>query len=164
MFLKYIKLYEDYGQDIKAQTDETGHTWSEIRDTIQTKLPFTIIVFKNKDSYSSSLESDFKEYEYIKQTAYMSHDGKLLAYPSIFIVLDDDVEFKNKIPQIFEKFKIKSLILGKKGNESADFYFNDGSSSSVGNEIISANNPSDMQNDEHFKIGSTYYKFFDFSE
>jgi hypothetical protein len=161
---KYIKLYEDYTQDIKASTEETGHTWTEIRDAIQTKIPFTIITFKNKESYSQALESDLKDYDYIKQTAYISHDGKLLAYPSIFIILDDDVEFKNKIHQFFEKFKIKSLILGKKGEEYADFYFNDGSSSSVGNEIISSNDPVEMQNDEHFKIASTYYKFFDFSE
>ena len=162
--LKYIRLYEDYSQDIKTQTSETGHTWSEIRDAVQTRIPFTVIVFKNKDSYTEALDSFFTEYDYIKQTAFLSHDGKLIGYPSIFIILDDDIKFKDKIPQIFEKFKIKTLILGKKGEEYSDYYFDDSSSSTLGNEVVSSNDIMDMQNDEHFKIGSTYYKFIDFSD
>lgn len=161
--LKYIRLYEEYSQDIKTQTDETSHTWTEIRDAIQTRLPFTVIVFKNKDTYIEALDSYFKDYDYIKQTASLSKDGKLIDYPSIFIILDDDVDFKDKIPQIFSKFKIKSLILGKKGEEYSDFYFDDSTSSTAGNEVVSSNDLNDMQNDEHFKIGSTYYKFVDFS-
>jgi hypothetical protein len=161
--LKHIRLYEDYTQEIKAQTSETSHTWSEVRDAIQTKIPFTIIVFKNSESQQSALTTYFKEYDYIKQSAYMSHDEELKEYPSIFIVLNDDTEFKDNIPQIFEKFKIKSLILGKQGEEYADFYSSDGSSSPVGNEVISSNNPTEMENDEHFKIASTYYKFVDFT-
>jgi hypothetical protein len=162
--LKYIRLYEDYSHDIKTQTSETGHTWSEIRDAVQTRIPFTVIVFKNKDSYTEALDSFFTEYDYIKQTAFLSHDGKLIDYPSIFIILDDDIKFKDKIPQIFEKFKIKTLILGKQGEEYSDYYFDDGSSSTLGNEVVSSNDITDMQNDEHFKIGSTYYKFIDFSD
>jgi hypothetical protein len=162
--LKYIRLYEDYSHDIKTQTSETGHTWSEIRDAVQTRIPFTVIVFKNKDSYTDALDSFFKDYDYIKQTAFLSNDGKLIGYPSIFIILDNDVKFKDKIPQIFEKFKIKTLILGKQGEEYSDYYFDDGSSSTLGNEVVSSNDINDMQNDEHFKIGSTYYKFIDFSD
>ena len=163
MALKHIRLYEDYTQEIKAQTEETSHTWADVRDAIQTKIPFVILVFKNKDSYESALNTDFKEHDYIKQSAYMSYDEELKEYSSIFIVLDDDVEFKDKIPQILEKFKIKALILGKKGEEYADLYSSDGSSTPIGNEIISSNNPTEMENDEHFKIASTYYKFVDFA-
>lgn len=164
MMLKYIKLYEDYSHDIKTQTDETGHTWTDIRDIVQTRLPFVIVIFEDTESYTKSLDSFFKEYDYIKQTAFLSDDGKLVEYPSIFIAIDNDVIFKNKIHQIFEKFKIKSLILGKHGEEYSDLYSDSGSSTPMGNEVVSSNDPVDMQNDEHFKIGSTYYKFIDFSQ
>lgn len=160
---KYVKLYEEYQQDIKSTTEETNHTWTQIRDAIQTKIPFVILTFKDRESYTSALESDLLEDDYIKQSAAISHDGKLVDYPSIFMVLDDDVKFKDKIPQIFEKYKVKTLILGKKGEEYIDYYFEDGSSSPAGNEVISSISKDEMENDEHFKIGSTYYKFIDFA-
>jgi hypothetical protein len=159
---KYIKLYEDYQQDIKSTTEETSHTWTQVRDAIQTKIPFVIITFKDKESYTSALDSDLLEDDYVKQSAAISQDGKLIDYPSIFMVLDDDVSFKDKIPQIFEKYKIKNLILGKKGEEFVDYYFEDGSTSPAGNEVVSSISKDEMVNDEHFKIGSTYYKFIDF--
>lgn len=159
---KYIKLYEDYQQDIKSTTEETSHTWTQVRDAIQTKIPFVIITFKDKESYTSALDSDLLEDDYVKQSAAISQDGKLIDYPSIFMVLDDDVTFKDKIPQIFEKYKIKNLILGKKGEEFIDYYFEDGSTSPAGNEVVSSISKDEMVNDEHFKIGSTYYKFIDF--
>lgn len=159
---KYIKLYEDYQQDIKATTEETSHTWTQVRDAIQTKIPFVIITFKDKETYTSALDSDLLEDDYVKQSAAISQDGKLIDYPSIFMVLDDDVAFKDKIPQIFEKYKIKNLILGKKGEEFVDYYFEDGSTSPAGNEVVSSISKDEMANDEHFKIGSTYYKFIDF--
>jgi hypothetical protein len=159
---RYIKLYEDYQRDIAKNSDETSHTWTQIRDAIQTKIPFVIITFKNSESYNSALDSDLMEDDFIKQTAAISHDGKLLDYPSVFMILDDDVRFKNKIPQIFEKYKVKNLILGKKGEEYIDYYYEDGSTSPAGNEVVSSISKDDMENDEHFKIGSTYYKFIDF--
>lgn len=160
---KYIKLYEDYDRDLKAQSEETGHTWTQIRDAIQTKIPFVILVFKTKQSYLAALDSDILNDDYIKQTASLSTNGQLFNYPSIFMILDDDVQFKDKIPQIFEKYKIKALILGKKGEEYIDYYFDDGSSNSAGNEVISSINKDDMENDDHFNMGSTYYKFVDFT-
>jgi hypothetical protein len=160
---KYVKLYEDYQQDITKTTEDTSHTWTQIRDAIQTKIPFIIITFKNSESYSSALDSDLFQDDYIKQTAAISRDGQMVDYPSIFMVLDDDAEFKDKIPQIFEKYKIKNLILGKKGEEYVDYYYSDGTSSPAGNEIVSSISKDDMENDEHFKMGSTYYKFIDFA-
>lgn len=159
---RYIKLYEDYKNDLKAQSEETSHTWTQIRDAIQTKIPFVIITFKKKESYLDALDSDLFTGDYIKQTASMSRNGKLVDYPSVFMILDDDVKFKDKIPQIFEKYQIKSLILGKKGEEYVDYYFSDGSSNSAGNEIVSSISKDDMANEDHFKMGTTYYKFIDF--
>lgn len=160
---KYVKLYEDYQQDINKMTEETGHTWTQLRDTIQTKMPFVIITFANTESYSEALDSDLFKGDYIKQTAALSDNGSLVDYPSIFMALDNSADFKNKIPQTFEKYKIRTLILGKKGEDYVDYYYNDGTSSPAGNEIISSISKDDMTNDEHFKMGSTYYKFIDFA-
>jgi hypothetical protein len=160
---KYIKLFEEYNEDPKKNLEETSHTWTQIRDAIQTKIPFVILVFKNKESYLSALDSDLLQDDYIKQTASMSVNGTLVDYPSIFMVLDDDVKFKDKIPQTFEKYKIRALILGKKGEEYIDYYTDDSSSSQIGNEIVSSLSKDEMTNDDHFKMGSTYYKFIDFA-
>ena len=161
---KYVKLYEDFNRDIKNSTDETSHTWTQVRDAIQTKIPFVLIAFKTKESYLSALESDLFSDDYIKQTASLSANGKLVDYPSVFMILDDDVNFKNKISQIFQKYKVKTLILGRQGEEYVDYYFEDGSSSQAGNEIVSSIDLDDMANDDHFKMGSTYYKFVDFAD
>ena len=160
---KYVMLYEDYQKDIKNNSEETSHTWTQIRDTIQMKIPFVIVTFKNKDSYNSALDSDLFNDDYIKQSAALSKDGQLIDYPSVFMVLDDDSDFKDKIPQIFEKYKIKNIILGKKGEEYVDYYYDDGSTAPAGNEIVSSISKDEMDNDEHFKMGSTYYKFIDFA-
>jgi hypothetical protein len=158
---KYIKLFEEHSTDIKADSDETSSTWSDVRDSIQMKLPFVIITFKDEDSYSRALKSEFFP-NHIKQTSAMSSNGILSDYPSLFIVVDDDVSFKNKIPKIFDQFNVKNLILGKRGEDYCDVYFSDGTSSPAGNEIISSLSKDDMDNDDHFKMGSTYYKFIDF--
>jgi hypothetical protein len=163
MTTKYIKLYEDYQQDIKNSSEETSHTWTQIRDAIQTKIPFVILAFRDKQSYLDILESDLLSNDYIKQTASLSKNGALVDYPSIFMILDDDVKFKDEIPQLFEKYKIKTLILGKKGEEYVDYYYEDGSTSEAGNEVVSSISKDDMENDDHFKMGTTYYKFVDFT-
>ena len=161
---KYVKLYEDFNRDIKNSTDETSHTWTQVRDAIQTKIPFVLIAFRTKESYLSALESDLFLDDYIKQTASLSANGKLVDYPSVFMILDDDVKFKNKISQIFQKYKVKTLILGRQGEEYVDYYFEDGSTSQAGNEIVSSIDLDDMANDDHFKMGSTYYKFASFAD
>ncbi len=146
---------------MKTQSDETSSTWADVRDSIQMKLPFVIITFKDEESYQKALDSDMFP-DYIKQTSSMSSNGVLVDHPSLFIVADDDVSFKNKIPKIFDQFNIKNLILGKRGEEYCDVYFSDGSSSPAGNEIVSSLDKDDMANEDHFKMGSTYYKFIDF--
>ena len=160
---KYIKLYEEYNNDLIAQSEETGHTWTEIRDAIQTKLPFVILVFQTEDSYKTALKSELLSNDYIKQTASLSYNGELVDYPSIFMVLDNDSTFKNKIPQIYEKYKIQSLILGKGGEDFVDYYFADGSTAEAGNEVVSSISTDEMENDDHFKMGATYYKFIAFA-
>lgn len=159
---KFIKLFEDYTRDLKTAGAETSHTWTDVRDAIQLKRPFVIIVFRTVDSYSTALDSYFNETDYIQQTAIMRHNGKSLKYPSIFFILDSDRDFRTEIKRLYEKFDIKQIILGKGGSEYSTLYSQDGTSSDFGNEIVSSLTPGDFSTEDYFKLGSHYYRFIEF--
>jgi len=159
---KFIKLFEDFEKDIKAQISETQHTWTDIRDAIQMKRPFVIIVFRTKSSYLEALQADLSQYDYIKQTAFLLKDGNLMKYPSVFFTLDREIDFSTKVRQLYEDFDIKQLIIGKSNSEYANLYAQDGTSSEFGNEIISGLSADEFSIEDHFKMGSTYYRFLAF--
>jgi hypothetical protein len=154
---KYIKLFEDYSK-------EKSEGWSTIRDAIQMRLPFAIIVFKKKSSYLDALDSGELDSDYIKQTAVLHTEGKPTDYPSIFMVVEDDEVFKNKIPNIFNSFNIKAILLGKKSEEDIMYYSENGNSRNIGNELVSTIQKDEMGSEDHFEIGSTYYRFVEFAD
>ena len=116
MSLKFIKLFEEFGED-KLET------WSQVRDCIQMKKPFIIIVFRTRDSYLKAIETEFSETEYLKQVAYSSKDGKTIQYPSIFFKLDQQKDLSNDIKRYNEEFDVKLTILGKANSEFSTVYF-----------------------------------------
>lgn len=158
----YIKLFEEFEKSMKEATAPSTQGWVEIRDTIQNKLPFIIIVFKNRSSYEDAIASEFSDDDYIKQTALMSNNGTRIKYPSLFLILDDESRFVNKIQNLYEQFKIKTVILNGKGDEYAQIYLQDGTSANLGNEIVSSISIDDTENADAFKVGSNYYRFIDF--
>ena len=159
---KYIQLFEEFKDDLQKQTSESSHSWSDIRDTLQEKLPFILIIFSDKSSYIDSLDDELIGQDPIKQDAYFSANGKLLKYPSTFIKLTEDEEASDIAQKLYSKFNIRQLIIGEKGADQVRVYFDDGSDSSYGNEIVSSLSLEEMNNDDHFKLGSTYYKFISF--
>ncbi len=159
---KYIQLFEEFKDDLQKQTSESSHSWSDIRDTLQEKLPFILIIFSDKSSYIDSLDDELIGQDPIKQDAYFSANGKLLKYPSTFIKLTEDEEAGDIAQKLYSKFNIRQLIIGEKGADQVRVYFDDGSDSSYGNEIVSSLSLEEMNNDDHFKLGSTYYKFISF--
>ena len=54
------------------------------------------------------------------------------------------------------------MVVAGQGDEYAKYYFADGSSTDLGNEIITSLSKDDMENDDHFQMNSNYYKFIDF--
>lgn len=160
--LKFIKLFEEHSKDLEVNNSEVSHTWSEIRDAIQMKRPFVIVIFKNSANYLDALESYFTETDYIKQTAILNFDGKKINYPSIFFVRDKDDDYSTEVRKLCEKYKIKYVIVGDTGSEYAKLYSQDGSSVDLGNEIISTLEPKDFGTEDCFKLGSTYYRFIGF--
>ena len=155
----YVKLFEDFKKKMDNATTGPNEDWSQVRDAIQSKLPYIIIVFKNRESWDDATGSEFKGDSFIKQTATITNDGKKIKYPSLFLTLSDDSRFENKIQNLYSKFKIKLLILNGKGEELAQAYSQDGSSQDMGNEIVTALDEHEMGDDTHFKLGSTYYRF-----
>jgi hypothetical protein len=81
-------------------TTGPNEDWKQVRDAIQSKLPYIIIVFKNRDSWEKATDSEFKGDSYIKQTAILTHDGKVTKYPYLLLTLRDDYRFMNKIQNL----------------------------------------------------------------
>lgn len=155
MGLKFIKVFEEFKKEMLE-------TWSQVRDAIQTKRPFMILIFKNNDSYREAISSEFKSVNFIKQTAYMTVDNKTILYPSIFFTLDREKDTTTDIKRYYEEFDLVSVIVGAANSEFSTVYFSDGASSDFGNEIVSSIDPNEVNADDHFKVGSTYYKFIEF--
>jgi hypothetical protein len=155
-------LFEEYTKDITAERSETSHSWQDVRDAIQTKRPFVIIVFNAKSDYLEAMPSDLKEYDIIKQDAVYVMNGKNVVYPSVFFVLDKAADFRDTAHKLYEKFDIRQIIVGKAGSEYSTLYSQDGTSSDFGNEIVSTLEPKDFASDDHFVLGSTLYRFIEF--
>ena len=92
----------------------------------------------------------------------MTLDGKTIKYPSIFFILDRDTDFRPRVKELYEKFDIKQLILGKPNAEYSTLYMKDGTSSDFGNEIVSTLDPSEFKSENYFKLGSQCYRFVEF--
>lgn len=163
MRLKHIKIFEDFSQDHKAQSSETVSGWTDIRDAAQMKRPFVVIVFKTRKSYLDALETKLSDVDYIKQTATLVIDGRLVDYPSVFFLLDQDTNYVNKVKELYSEFEIKQIIVGQTNAQYSTLYTQDGTSSDYGNEIVSSLSRDDFATEDHFKIGSTYYRFIEFN-
>jgi hypothetical protein len=158
--LKFIKLFEEFNKD--AHSADSVDTWTDVRDIIQTKRPFVIITFKNKDNYLDAIQSDLKEVDKLNQVATINTENGSTSYPSLFISGQFAIDFGNKVKEFYSKYKIKQLIIGKPNSDYSTVYFSDGTSSDFGNEIVSTIDQNEFTNEDYFKIGSTYYKFIEF--
>jgi hypothetical protein len=126
------------------------------------KRPFAILVFRTRSSYLSYLEENKAQENIIKQVATLDKEGKKIKYPSVFIILNSDVDYSDTAHRLYEKYDLKLIIAGQANVDTAKMYSPDGSSVELGNEIISTIEPMDFENDEYFRVGSTCYKFYDF--
>ena len=154
---KYVLLFEEFIQKESNPSDN----WIKVRDSIQTKRPFVIIIFKDSENYDKAISSELKEFSCVKQLAIIFRNNKKLKYPSAFFTLDRDRDFKSRVSELYNKFNIKQIIIGKLNGEYSTIYNEDGTSGNFGNEVISTISPSEFFSDDHFKVGSTYYRFIE---
>lgn len=157
---KYVKLFEEYTEgDQKDQNSETSHTWSDLRDAIQMKMPYFIVTFNTPEGYNKFIAKFLTNKEYIKQMFFSLIDGKKTDFPSVF-VFDNEQNSRNSIKDYYtNEYSIRHIITNEMNGEHATMYFSDGSSTTAGNEIVSTNTPTEMQNEDYYQIGSTYYRF-----
>ena len=97
---KYIRLFENFRDgELKMLKAETSGNWNDVRDTVQSLKPFTIINFSDLDGYTRY--ADRCNREFIKQRSYTTHnDGHLMICPSIFIsgnVPVQEKDFENQL-------------------------------------------------------------------
>lgn len=147
---------------IEDEKETSEGTWNHIRDAIQTKVPFVIITFKTKESCQAAIKSDLREFNITRQLNIMHRNGNKLKYPSVFFVLNKDIDYKEKVKDLFEKYDIRLIIVGTNNGEFSQVYFEDGSSSNYGNEVVNALDANEFNEEDHFKVGSMFYQFIDF--
>jgi hypothetical protein len=158
---KFIKLFEEYTKSEKAESSETSTSWNDVRDAIQMKMPYLIVTFNTADGYNLFISKFLANKEYVKQSFFSSIDGQMKTFPSIFM-MDTDQNGKNSIKKYYDKqYAVRHIVLNEMNGENATMYFSDGSSTNIGNEIVTAIDPSDMQRDNHYQLAATYYKFIE---
>ena len=151
---KFIMLFEEF----KAIG---SFTWTDVRDALQLKKPFMIIIFKDENTKSAAVANELNTYDIIDQSAFLKRDGELIEYPSVFFVLPRTSDLTQMIRSIFEQYEAKNIVHNDGGSEYSDIYYPDGSSIEAGNEIESTIEPDEFKSGDYFKIGSTYYRFLD---
>lgn len=134
-------------------------TWTDVRDALQLKKPFMIIIFKDENTRGAAIENELREYDIVDQSAFLKIDGKLTEYPSVFFILPRNKDRTQMIRSIFEQYEAKNIIHNRDGSNFSNIYYPDGSSVEAGNEIESTIEPDEFKSGDYFKIGSTYYRF-----
>lgn len=149
---------------IEDEAETSEGTWNHIRDAIQTKVPFVIITFKTKESCNAAIKTDLREYNVTRQLNILYRNNDKLKYPSVFFVLNKDFDFKERVKDLFEKYDVRMIIIGVQNGDSSTVYFEDGSSSNYGNEVVNVLDQAEFQNEDHFKVGSMHYQFVEFKK
>jgi len=156
MIRKHIRLYEDFETpELKELTSETSGTWSNIRNTIQNLEPFTIINFMDEDGYSKFIDNT--SHDYIKQERYNFNDEEQRVSPSIFIKGTVNINDND-----YDEYNIYNILVGKNDSDKVMVKTEDKDDEIVGNEIVDSLSKEDIEGEEHYKIGSVYYKFINF--
>jgi len=152
---KYIQLFEDF--DARSGNINQEHTWSDLRNQMQAKLPFTIVDFKDEASYQKFKDVELQGKDYIDQTYTVYDEGNAVKMKSVFI-FDGDESASEIALDYIKNYNIYRIIAGEKGKDFPTLY-NEGGSSDFGNDLLIALSPDDLGNDDYYKVDSQYYKF-----
>ena len=154
---KYVSLYEDY-TNVGQKGLPKLHTWSDIRDSINNKESFMIIDFKDQDSLDQCVQSEIHQDDYSEQTYNTKNvDRELISMPSVFVFCKDP-DCTDRAKSLLKRFKIKRLIIGIQGEKYPKAIIA-GDTVEFSSDIMTGISPDDMEMDDYYKNGSTYYKF-----
>jgi hypothetical protein len=152
---KYIKLFEDFGSsELKDLQADSNSNWNSVRDSIQSLHDFTIINFKNRDGYLSFLDNCGEDC--VKQSYYTGFGKGVKRCPSVFIN-----SVKNLTDDEVKQYGVINHVIGKQGDPNIELKI-DGKTETIGNEVVSTLSQNEVYPEDHFKLGSVFYKFINF--
>jgi len=152
---KYIKLFEEY--DINTGNSRNSHSWSDLRNTMQNKLPFIIVDFKDMESYQKFKDSELQGKDYSDQTYTIRDGDNPIVMNSVFI-FNESYSSEELALRYIKQFNIHRIISGEKGKDFPTIY-TEGGTSEFGNDLLISLSPEELGNDDYYKIGSQLYKF-----
>jgi len=155
--LKYIRLYEEYTESDEASIEQ-HFSWSEVRDTMQSKLPFIIIDFKTEQSRKDCIEKELFDEKYVKQSYYFKKvDGENIKYPSVFI-FGEGTDLSDRVHDFTKRFDIIRIIVGEYGKDQQSLFV-DGEQVDIGRNLQTTNDIDEMGLEDFYDMNSKYYKF-----
>ena len=152
---KYIKLFEEY--DSNTGNSRNSHSWSDLRNTMQNKLPFIIVDFKDEESYQKFKDSELQGKDYSDQTYTIRDGDNPIVMNSVFI-FNESYSSEKLALRYIKQFNIHRIISGEKGKDFPTIY-TEGGTSEFGNDLLISLSPEELGNDDYYKIGSQLYKF-----
>jgi hypothetical protein len=156
---KYIRLYEEY-TDLEERTSEVNYSWQDVRNTIQSKLPFTIIDFKTSDARDECIKSELFDEKYIKQSYTLkTEDGNTVRYPSVFIIGEDN-KVQDRVLDLQKRFDILRIVIGEYGKDIPSLYA-EGDEVQIGGNLYPSLEINDMAGEDYYTNGSNFFKFID---
>jgi len=154
---KYIRLYEEY-TDLEKKSLEKHYSWPDVRNTIQTKLPFIIIDFKDAESRDECIDKDLYDEKYVEQEFHlMRGDGDHVKYPSVFIFAEGS-DLTKRVLDLEKRFDILRIIIGEFGTNVPSLYV-EGDNVDIGGNLLTSNDIDDMDIEDFYSIDAKYYKF-----
>jgi hypothetical protein len=154
---KYIRLYEEY-TDLEKKSLEKHYSWPDIRNTIQSKLPFIIIDFKDEEAREECIDKDLYDENYVEQKFHlMRTDGDHIKYPSVFIFAKGS-DLTKRVLDLNKRFDILRIVIGEFGTDVPSLYV-DGDQVDIGGNLLTSNDIEDMDIEDFYSIDAKYYKF-----
>ena len=154
---KHVKLYEEF-MNIEEQAIDAHYSWADIRNTIQSKLPFIIIDFKTVESRDECIEKELFDEKYVKQKYYLKKvDGDNVKYPSVFI-FGEETDLASRVQDFTKRFDILRLVIGEFGKDQQQLYV-EGEQVDIGKNLMTGIELDEMGLEDFYDIDSKYYKF-----
>lgn len=155
---KYIRLYEDY-TDLEQKSSEKHHSWNEIRDIIQAKLPFIIIDFKDDEAQDKCIKEELFDEDFVKQSYFLKDENgeDQKSFPSVFIFSGGE-DLKARVLDFLKRFHILRIVIGEYGKNYPQLYAG-GETVDLGSELFSSLERGEMSTDDFYKVDSNFYKF-----
>lgn len=149
-----LKLFEEF------ISQYTAHSWNELRDVLQERLPFGIICFMGNKSLKKCSTDILKGFDMCEQKFSTQIDGENVTLPCLFI-MDPNQKLSGLMDEIMSSCKVHHAVIGKMKDANNMYYDNSGSSYEAGSDIMTSLDSSDFGDDDHYTFDSTQYKFIE---